>query len=86
MVRRKKKEPSEGDKELPGLSDGEREALQKICDLLVPASIDIKLKDVFNGYSKERATGLIMKEGEGNPATTSLKMMEVHKILKECYK
>ena len=67
------------------LSDGELEALKKICDLLVPESIDIGLKDVLNGYSKEKATEMVMEAADENPATTTLKMIAVHRILKECY-
>ena len=85
MVRGKKKEPSEGDKELPGLIEGERQALQKICDLLVPDSLGIRLEDVFSGYSKERATEIVMEAAEKDPATTTLKMMAVQRILRECY-
>ena len=67
------------------LSDGELQALRRICDLLVPDSIDIKLEDVFSGYSKDRATKILMEAAEESPATTSLKMMAVQKILRECY-
>lgn len=67
------------------LSDGERQALRKICDLLVPDSLDIRLEDVFSGYSKRRAIRILMDAAEGNPATTTLKMMAVQKILRECY-
>ena len=67
------------------LSEGERQALRRICDLLIPDSIDIKLEDVFSGYSKDRATKILMEAAEESPATTTLKMMAVQKILRECY-
>ena len=67
------------------LSEKERDALHKICDLLVPESIDIGLKDVLNGYSKKKATEMVMEAAEKNPATTNLKMRIAYKILRECY-
>lgn len=67
------------------LSEEEHDALSRICDLILPESITITRRDILNGYSKKKATEMVMEAAEDEAAITSLKMMAVYTVLRKCY-
>lgn len=64
------------------LSDEERQALTKILELLVPTNFG-PLGSVL-GLNKKKVVAILLGEAKKDIGI-SLKLLKIHRILKECY-